>query len=66
MNLNPLRWKTRNVGYGLLISILFYVLFLHKWSFKFVHNDSIPNSNPKHVWDHVADFSNMLKLNTIM
>ncbi|KAK0084162.1 hypothetical protein PV325_007501 [Microctonus aethiopoides] len=63
MSCNPLKWKLRSIVYFLLIIIGIYVLFIYKK----VHNVNveviIKNTNPEDVWEFVADFSNMLKLN---
>ncbi|XP_033332123.1 uncharacterized protein LOC117223748 [Megalopta genalis] len=63
MGLNPLRWKTRNVLYSALMLFVFYILFIYKKKSQVIFEGIIQNSNPIHVWEYVADFSNMKKLN---
>ncbi|XP_066583461.1 uncharacterized protein [Prorops nasuta] len=63
MGLNPMKWKTRNVLYTILGVFGFYMFFIHKRTHKVLFEAVIQNSNPKHVWEYVADFSNVKKLN---
>ncbi|XP_032665622.1 uncharacterized protein LOC116841604 [Odontomachus brunneus] len=63
MGFNPMKWKTRTVVYGVLGTLLFYILFVYKKKYQVIHEIVVNNSNPKHVWEFVADFSNMKKLN---
>lgn len=66
MSINPMRWKTRTVMYSILGGLLLYVLFIYKMKHQAMFETTINNSNPKHVWEYVADFSNMKKLNPTM
>lgn len=66
MGFNPMKWKTRTVVYGVLGALLFYVLFVYKKKDQVIHEVVVNNSNPKQVWEFVADFSNMKKLNPTM
>ncbi|XP_017878179.1 uncharacterized protein LOC108623849 [Ceratina calcarata] len=63
MGINPMKWKTRNVLYTMLTLLIFYVLFLYKRKQHVLFEDIIKDSNPIHVWEFMADFSNMKKLN---
>ncbi|XP_078033274.1 uncharacterized protein LOC144468029 [Augochlora pura] len=63
MGLNPMRWKTKNVLYSALMLFIFYILFIYKKKSQVIFEGTIQNSNPIHVWEYVADFSNMKKLN---
>ncbi|EZA62908.1 hypothetical protein DMN91_003188 [Ooceraea biroi] len=63
MAFNPMKWKARTVMYGILGVLSFYALFIHKVTYQVIFEATINNSNPKHVWEFVADFSNMKKLN---
>ncbi|XP_076239459.1 uncharacterized protein LOC143182382 [Calliopsis andreniformis] len=63
MGINPMKWKTRNVLYTTLTSIFFYVLFIYKKKHQAMIEGVIHNTNPMHVWEFVADFNNMKKLN---
>lgn len=66
MGINPMKWKTRNVLYSILAFFIFYVLFVYKQKHQVMFEDTIHDSNPMHVWEFVADFSNMKKLNPTM
>lgn len=66
MGINPMKWKTRNVLYTILTLFIFYVLFVYKKKHHVLFEGIIKNSNPIHVWEFVADFSNMKKLNPTM
>ena len=66
MGLNPMKWKSKTLAYSFLSVLIIYVFFFYKKthtvSFEFV----IKNSTPESVWEFVADFSNMKKLNPTM
>ncbi|EFN80057.1 uncharacterized protein LOC105187157 [Harpegnathos saltator] len=62
-NFNPMKWKTRTVVYGVLGALLFYILFVYKKKHQVIREVVVNDSDPKHVWEFVADFSNMKKLN---
>lgn len=66
MGINPMRWKTRNVLYISLIFLIFYIFFVYKKKHHILFEGIIKNSNPIHIWEFVADFSNMKKLNPTM
>lgn len=61
-----MRWKTRNVLYLALTLFIFYIFFIYKKKYHVNFEGTIQNSNPIHVWEYVADFSNMKKLNPTM
>ncbi|XP_076659337.1 uncharacterized protein LOC143362786 [Halictus rubicundus] len=63
MGLNPIRWKIRNIFYLILALFIFYIFFIYKKKYHVNFEGTIQNSNPIHVWEYVADFSNMKKLN---
>ncbi|XP_015431750.1 PREDICTED: uncharacterized protein LOC107188039 [Dufourea novaeangliae] len=63
MGINPMKWKTRSVLYSTLALFAFYMLFVYKKKNQVIFEDTINDSNPIHVWEYVADFSNMKKLN---
>ncbi|XP_012231831.1 uncharacterized protein [Linepithema humile] len=63
MSFNPMKWKTRTIMHSIIGVILFYVLFVYKKQHQVMFEATINNSNPKHIWEFVADFSNMKKLN---
>ncbi|XP_015118234.1 uncharacterized protein LOC107041935 [Diachasma alloeum] len=63
MGKNPLKWKLRTLGYLFLGIFVFYMIFLFKKNHHFVSEFTIKNTRAKSVWEFVADFSNMLKLN---
>ncbi|XP_076659396.1 uncharacterized protein LOC143362819 [Halictus rubicundus] len=63
MGLNPMRWKIRNVFYLVLTLFIFYIFFIYKKKYRVNFEGTIQKSNPIHVWEYVADFSNMKKLN---
>lgn len=66
MGINPMRWKTRNVLYTSLTLLIFYIFFVYKKKHHILFEGIIKNSNPIHIWEFVADFSNMKKLNPTM
>lgn len=66
MYLNPMKWKTRTVAFGGLITFGFYFLFIYKWTHDFFYTAIVKNSNSKQVWEFVADFGNVMKLNPTM
>ncbi|KAG7213536.1 hypothetical protein KM043_002796 [Ampulex compressa] len=63
MGINPLKWKTRNVVYTFFVFLLLYVFFIYKKKHHMMSEAIIKDTDPKHVWEFVADFSNMKKLN---
>ncbi|XP_020283358.1 uncharacterized protein LOC109854561 [Pseudomyrmex gracilis] len=63
MNLNPMKWKTRIITQSFLGILLFYILLVYKMKHQVMFEAIVNNSDPKHVWEFVADFSNMKKLN---
>ncbi|KAF3424999.1 hypothetical protein E2986_08709 [Frieseomelitta varia] len=63
MAINPMKWKTRNILYTSLTLLIFYVLFVYKKKHHILFEEIIKDSNPVHVWEYVADFSNMKTLN---
>jgi len=63
MYFNPMKWKTKTLAYTGLGLFGFYLLFIYKWTHHVLHEAIVKNSEPKHVWEFVADFSNMMKLN---
>ncbi|OXU30090.1 hypothetical protein TSAR_004179 [Trichomalopsis sarcophagae] len=63
MALNPMKWKARTLAYSGLGLFGFYFLFVYKWTHHFLYEATVKNSKPEHVWEFVADFSNMIKLN---
>lgn len=66
MSFNPIRWKTRTLAYCVTYVLGFYFLCVYKWTHHLDHEAIVKNSQPKHVWEFVADFSNMVKLNPTM
>ncbi|CAK9795399.1 hypothetical protein ANTQUA_LOCUS330 [Anthophora quadrimaculata] len=63
MGINPMKWKTKNVLYASLTLLIFYALFIYKQKHQVLFEGIVKDSNPMHVWEFVADFSNMKKLN---
>ncbi|OAD56206.1 hypothetical protein WN48_03692, partial [Eufriesea mexicana] len=63
MGINPMKWKTRSLLYTSLILIIFYVLFVYKKKHYVQVEGIIKNSDPIHVREFIADFSNIKKLN---
>jgi len=63
MSLNPLRWKTRTIVHGVLGALLLYTLFVYKKKYQVTFGGTINNSDPEVVWEFMADFSNVKKLN---
>lgn len=66
MGINPLKWKIRNMVYIVLGIFLIYIFCFYKKIYQVIDEAVIKNSNPQHVWEYVADFSNMKKLNPAM
>lgn len=66
MSLNPMKWKTRTITQSFLGILLFYILLVYKMKHQVMFEAIVNNSDPKHVWEFVADFSNMKKLNPTM
>ncbi|XP_008543899.1 uncharacterized protein LOC103568717 [Microplitis demolitor] len=62
MGLNPLTWKFRTLIYILAI-VFFYIFFIFKKVHHVVVEVTIENARPVDVWEYVADFSNVKKLN---
>lgn len=65
MGLNPLTWKFRTLIYILAI-VFFYIFFIFKKVHHVVVEVTIENARPVDVWEYVADFSNVKKLNPTM
>lgn len=63
MGLNPMKWKTRTVLYITGLILTFYVLFIYKKQHQVMFEATIHDTDPMHVWEFMADFSNMRKLN---
>lgn len=63
---NPLKWKIRTFGYVSATILAFYVFFIHKKTHHVSFDAIIKDTNPESVWEFVADFSNMKKLNPTM
>ncbi|XP_034187343.2 uncharacterized protein LOC117607583 [Osmia lignaria lignaria] len=63
MGFNPMKWKTRNVLYTSLTFFILYVFFIYKKKHQVMFEAVIRDTNPIYVWEFVADFSNMKKLN---
>ena len=61
-----MKWKTKTLAYTFLSVLMIYLLFIHKRSHIVSFEIIIKNSKPEHVWEFVADFSNMKKLNPTM
>ncbi|XP_048512650.1 uncharacterized protein LOC105683535 [Athalia rosae] len=60
---NPLKWKIRTFAYVSASLFAFYVLFFYKKTHHVSFDAIIENSEAEAVWEFVADFSNMKKLN---
>lgn len=60
-----MRWKLRK-----LVAVTVAILLLYFWirprQFTFNADIKVPNVQPNEVWEYVADFSNMIKLNPTM
>lgn len=63
--MNIMRWKVRKLATVLFGLILLFV-FLRPRQFTFNADIKIPQTQPSEVWEYVADFSNMIKLNPTM
>lgn len=63
MYLNPVKWKTKTLAYVILGTISLYKFFIYKRTHHLTFEAVIKNSKPQQVWEFVADFSNMKKLN---
>ncbi|KYN43530.1 hypothetical protein ALC56_01791 [Trachymyrmex septentrionalis] len=63
MSFNPMKWKTRSILHSILGALLLYILFVYKKKHQVMFEGIINKSDPKLVWEFVADFSNMKKLN---
>ncbi|XP_011500016.1 PREDICTED: uncharacterized protein LOC105363910 [Ceratosolen solmsi marchali] len=61
--MNPMKWKTRNLAYSGISLFMFYFLFFYKWTHYLIYEATIKHSKAEHVWEFVADFRNMMKLN---
>lgn len=66
MRVNPMTWKFRNLTYIFLAILIFYVFFVYKKVHHVKVDAIIKNTKPESVWEFVADFSNMKKLNPTM
>ncbi|KAL7300469.1 hypothetical protein TKK_0006820 [Trichogramma kaykai] len=45
------------------VSIICWFFFFHKRNYNLTHEGIVHNADPEQVWEFVADFSNMMKLN---
>ncbi|XP_018394580.1 PREDICTED: uncharacterized protein LOC108773318 [Cyphomyrmex costatus] len=63
MSFNPMKWKTRSILHSILGALLLYILFVYKKKHQVVFEGIINKSDPRLVWEFMADFSNMKKLN---
>ncbi|KAK2575048.1 hypothetical protein KPH14_008789 [Odynerus spinipes] len=66
MSINPMKWKTKNIVAAIFIICIFYLLFIHKESYRTEIEGVIQDTNPIKVWEFVADFSNMKLLNPLI
>nr|XP_050856792.1 uncharacterized protein LOC127066748 [Vespula vulgaris] len=66
MSINPMKWKTKNIVYTIIIIFTFYYLFIHKKTNRTQIVGIVNNTHPIYVWDFVADFSNMKLLNPLI
>lgn len=66
MGFNPMKWKTRTIMHGILGVLVLYTLFVYKKKHQVMFEGIIKKSDPRLVWEFVADFSNMKKLNPTM
>lgn len=66
MSINPMKWKTKNIVYAIIMIFMFYYLFIHKKTNQTKIVGIINNTHPIYVWEFVADFSNMKLLNPLM
>jgi hypothetical protein len=66
LKMNPMKWKARNLAFGGISLFLFYFLFFYKWIHNLTYQATIKNSKAEYVWEFVADFRNMMKLNPTM
>ncbi|XP_047357980.1 uncharacterized protein LOC124952327 [Vespa velutina] len=66
MSINPMKWKTKNIIYTIIIISMFYYLFIHKKTMQMKNVGIINNTHPIYVWEFVADFSNMRLLNPLI
>lgn len=58
-----MKWKTRTILHGVLGVLVLYTLFVYKKKHQVMFEGVINKSDPRLVWEFVADFSNMKKLN---
>ncbi|XP_033231126.1 uncharacterized protein LOC117182180 [Belonocnema kinseyi] len=63
MLFNPMKWKSKILAYSLVSALLIYAFFFYKRKYTVSFEFIIKNSTPESVWEFVADFSNMKKLN---
>lgn len=64
--LNPLKWKMRTFAYVSVAILAFYVFFIFKKKHHVSFDGVVKNAKPETVWEFVADFNNMMKLNPTM
>lgn len=65
MALNPMKWKIKSFIYFFIV-LIFYCLVVYKKEHRVTYETKITNVNPEKVWEFVADFGNMKKLNPTM
>ncbi|XP_015589427.1 uncharacterized protein LOC107265016 [Cephus cinctus] len=63
MGLNPMKWKTRTLAYVSLGLFVFYLVAIYRKEHHVSFEMTIKNTQAEDVWEFVADFSNMKKLN---
>lgn len=66
MGVNPLKWKFRTLMYVTLGLFAIYIFVIYKKNHTVVFEFDVKNVEPEVIWEFVADFSNMLKLNPTM
>ena len=63
---SPLKWKIKKLVWVSFVAIVLYLIFISKMKNNMRFQAVIKNSKPENVWEFVADFSNMVKLNPTM
>lgn len=61
-----MKWKSKTLACSLVSALIIYVFFFYKRKYTVSFEFIIKNSTPESVWEFVADFSNMKKLNPTM
>lgn len=59
------RWNKKRTFIVIAFLLVIYVAFSSTYN-KYEIDGTIPNTKPEHVWEFVADFSKMRKLNPTM